>query len=195
MDIREKIIAALEGKWPVAKWEGKNDWDEYLCSNCGAFGYIEDHFCSECGSFMQNYENEKRYHYNCEHCGASLDDAECYSRIEYDAPQVYIYTCPACGKKSKQTLDDASVEIKDDGFDEVFFARLKTTVKKKTEDQDISIRDAACIALGLLTAQNTSPLDQNNNRRRAARVILQAIEGDAKSMKEAMKKNEHEDED
>lgn len=76
---REKVIAALKGKWPTAEWVDKNDWDEYHCSRCRAYGDIEDRFCGKCGSFMKNYEPEKRYHYNCKHCGASLDDVGSYT--------------------------------------------------------------------------------------------------------------------
>lgn len=125
MDIREKIIAALSGKWPVAEWVEKDDWDEYRCSNCHEFGYIEDHFCAKCGSFMRNYEHEKQYHYNCKHCGASLDNVGSYGIVNPGAPQVFIFDCPACEKESRHTFDDAIVEIKDDGFDEQFFARLE----------------------------------------------------------------------
>lgn len=129
MDIRKKITAALKGKWPVAEWVDKDDWGEYRCSNCREYGYICDHFCTKCGSFMWNYEHGKQYHYNCKHCGASLDGAESWSTIKPGAPQslAYRYTCPACGKKSEHTFDDARVEITDDGFDERFLARLEAT--------------------------------------------------------------------
>lgn len=130
---REAIVAALKGKWPVAEWVDKDDWDEYHCSRCRAWGNIEDRFCGKCGSFMRNYEPEKRYHYKCKHCGASLDDVNSYSIVGPDtepgAAQVFIFECPACGEKSDHTFEDARVEIKDDGFDERFLKQLEEAEK------------------------------------------------------------------
>ena len=126
---REKVIAALNGKWPMAEWVDKNEWDEWHCSACQAYGDIEDRFCPKCGCFMRNYEMAKRYHYNCKHCGASLDSVNSYSIVgpdtENDAPQVFTFECPACGQKSDHTFDDARIEFEYDGFNERFLEQLR----------------------------------------------------------------------